>query len=272
LTKGGVGARNVPAPASSIPRRTIEMIGRRTIVGLSLLSVLAFCAFAAQGASAAWETATNTTAFTCVKGGGKKDFKNSGCSEPTTAGTGKFGHVEIPTGTSTDIESSSSESLVFTAELLGAKVTITCKKTVPDTEVTSFIENTSTGGTNMDLHGTTAVVFQECSQTGNGAKCTVPNITLKTKFHGAKEPTKANMAVEFEGDESENLFTIAFAGTCLIKEASLKGVLRGTVNGDLLEFKAEDEELTFFGNPATLTQKFTTKMTGGGNPISITTT
>jgi hypothetical protein len=249
------------------------MIGRRSIVGLALLSVFAFCAFAAQGASAAWETATNTTAFTCVEGG-TKEWNNSGCSgTPLRPGEGKFGHTEIAAGTSTDIETSSSEPSVLKSSLLGAEVTITCKKTVPDPEVTSFIENTSSGGSNMDLHGTLAVVFQECSQTGNGAKCTVPNITLKTKFHGAKEPGKANMAVEFEGDESENFFVIAFAGTCLIKEAPFKGVLRGTVNGDLLEFKAaaEDEALTFFGNAATFTGNFTTKMVGG-NPISITTT
>ena len=84
------------------------MIRRRSIVGLSLLSVLAFCAFAAQGASAAWETATNTTAWTCVENGGSKDFKDADCSEATTAGSGKFGHVAIPNASKTSIESSSS--------------------------------------------------------------------------------------------------------------------------------------------------------------------
>jgi hypothetical protein len=254
------------------------MIGRRSIVGLALLSVLAFSAFAAQGASAAWETANSTTAVTCVKGGGKLDFKNADCSERVTAGSGTFGHVAIENEVRTAIETSSSESSILTAELLGAKFTITCKKTVPDAEAVapneSFIENTSTGGTNMDLHGTSAVVLQECSQTGNGAKCTVPNITLKTLFHGVENPAgeKGPMAVQFEADGQTFLFNLKFAGTCLIKEAETKGVLRGTVEGAFLNFKAEDEELTFFGNPATLTGKFTTKMAGTtGNAISLTT-
>jgi hypothetical protein len=250
------------------------MIGRRTIVGLSLLSVLAFCAFAAQGASAAWETATNTTAWTCVKGGGFKDFKDADCTEATLQGSGEYGHVEIPAATPTEIESSSSEKSVLTGELLGAKVVITCTSTVPDTAVVSFIENTTTGLPNMDLHGTDAVVFKGCTVTGNGAKCNVKEgrITLKALFRGVKEPIAANMAVQFEADGQAFLVNVEFEGTCLVKEAKVEGIARGTAEGAFLNFKAEDEELTFFGNPATFTGKFTTKMDGtGGNAISITT-
>jgi hypothetical protein len=251
------------------------MIGRRSIVGLALLSVFAFCAFAAQGASAAWETATDTTAFTCVKGGGSLDFKDPDCTEPTTAGKGEYGHVKIG-NEKTLIESSSSASSVLTGELLGAKVVITCKKTVPDAAAVNpnepFIENTETKEpATMDLHGTSAVVFEECSVTGNGPKCTVPSITLKTLFKGVKEPVTGNMAVQFEKDGQEFFVNIKFTGTCLVPEAKVKGIARGTVNGAYLEFKAEDEELTFAENPATFTGKFTTKMVGG-NAISITTT
>ena len=80
--------------------KEIQMIGRRATVGLSLLCALAFCAFAAQSASAA--KAVNTTAFTCVEGA-TKDFSDAHCDTKVTAGTGQYGHVVIPQGTTTEV-------------------------------------------------------------------------------------------------------------------------------------------------------------------------
>jgi hypothetical protein len=86
------------------------MIGRRAVVGLSLLSALLFCAFAAQSASAALKTSTNTTGFTCVKGVTEKgDFKDEHCDE-TNVGKGAFKHELIPLNTTTEVEFSNEKS------------------------------------------------------------------------------------------------------------------------------------------------------------------
>ena len=68
---------------------------RRTIFGLCMLCALAFSAIAAQGASAAGQTA-----FTCVENAGEKDFTKAHCAPADFVGSGKgtFGHVAF-TGT-----------------------------------------------------------------------------------------------------------------------------------------------------------------------------
>jgi hypothetical protein len=77
------------------------MIGRRAVVGLTLFAALALWAFAAQSASAA--VAKNTTAVTCVKGGGKSDFKDAHCDEKVEAGKGEYGHVAVEPGKTTNV-------------------------------------------------------------------------------------------------------------------------------------------------------------------------
>jgi hypothetical protein len=109
------------------------MIGRRAAIGLSLLSALVVCAFIAQAASAA--KATNTTAFTCVKGGGAKDFADAHCDKNVGEGKGEYGHVAIPLGEKTEGETTNksvteetkkSEPAVLKSKVAGAKVTIEC--------------------------------------------------------------------------------------------------------------------------------------------------
>ncbi len=77
------------------------MIGRKTIAGLSLLLALLFSAFAVQSASAA--KAVNTTAVTCVKGGGASDFSDAHCDGKVGAGKGEYGHVAIEPGKTTSV-------------------------------------------------------------------------------------------------------------------------------------------------------------------------
>jgi hypothetical protein len=107
----------------------------RTVVGFVLLSALLVCAFTAQGASAA--VAKNTTAFTCVKGGGAGDFKDAHCNEKVTAGTGEYGHVEIKVGEETKVSFTNAGTAGATKEatpailkvtLFGVKVEIVCTK------------------------------------------------------------------------------------------------------------------------------------------------
>jgi hypothetical protein len=260
------------------------MIGRRTVVGLSLLSALLLCAFAAQGAHAAWEAATNTTAFTCAPGGGSLDFTDAHCDSQVTPGTGSFGHVALGTYVTTTIQASNTntknetkeaEPVVLEATVLLNKVTVTCKKAEPDGTL-PHIENKEPIGTHQ-VEGTIAVNFTECSQTGNGKSCQVfEPTTFVADVHGAEEPVTEGMALEFRPHLGLSAFAVLqFTGSCLIGETNVTGAIRATGSGATgggatLEFKPEDEELTAFGSKATLEAKLTTKMTGG-NPISLTT-
>jgi hypothetical protein len=109
------------------------MIGRRSVFGLALLSALALSAFATQSASAA--KATNTTAFTCVKGGGALDFADAHCGQNVGAKKGEYGHVAIPLGQKTEGETTNqnvtgstkeSEPATLKSKVAGVKITIQC--------------------------------------------------------------------------------------------------------------------------------------------------
>jgi len=271
------------------------MIGRKSIVGLSLLCALALCAFAASSASAAWQTATNTTAYTCGRVG-VGDFEDAHCDRRVTAGTGSYGHELIPVGETTEVEFSNTktknntteaEPTVLTGTAFGVALTITCKKTEPDTSLTSWLKNVGSGTTH-DVEGTIAVDFTEC--TVSLANCTVTEpITVAALVHGVEEPAKGAMALEFEPDPtvSTHFFVLKFSGTkCVFNGQSLNfdGSFKATGNTtepatgrytgatSVLEGGNEMSSLTFAGNAATLTGKFTTKMAGEtGNPISLTT-
>jgi hypothetical protein len=76
-----IGGKDESLLFSPIDLRSHQMIGRRAVVSLSLLSALLFSAFAAQSASAT--KATNTTTFTCVKGTpGTEQFEDAHCDKP----------------------------------------------------------------------------------------------------------------------------------------------------------------------------------------------
>jgi hypothetical protein len=256
------------------------MFKRKFVLGLALLSALAMCAIGAQGASAAWETAKHTTAFTCVKGGGSLDFAkgDSHCSgAQVTPGTGEYGHVTIAAGTKTTVETSNEttggarEPSILTGSLFGVALKITCNKTENGLNE-SYLENVLTG-TDHDVVGTMSIKFRECTVTGNGATCKVKEpIAMNMFVKSQEEPTTKNMALLFSSDPEGGAYaTFGFEGGCVIFSSETKGIFRATTEGATLNFKAEDEELTAFGNKATFTGKFTTKMSGGGNPISLTT-
>jgi hypothetical protein len=264
------------------------MIGRRSILSLSLLSVLALCAFGAQNAFA-WETASNLTVFECSATATTKDYSDAHCDNPA-APQSNFGHKSITAGTSTPIETSNAatknntteaEKAVLTGELLGASVKITANTVSPDPTTSSFVKNIATG----DFEGTSAVNFTGITLEGNGSSlgCHVEEpITLASLFHGVEQGAAGSreMALEFSPDPSTSttFVTIHFAGTgCLVTTATVKGKARGTGsgtggNGATLKFLPADEELTFGGNPATFSGTFTTKVTSTGSALATTTT
>lgn len=278
------------------------MIGRRAIAGLSLLSALLFCALAAQGASAAAHTSKNTTAVTCVKGGGKLDFKDAHCDETTIAGKGVYGHEPL-SGNPTTLEVTNEKTknattehtpAVLKGELLKAKLEITCTKVKSTTEVgskKSVIENGGTG-TEHIVTGTVIVDFEECKVL-LPEKCNVKEpIEVKSQFKGVDElnADKLGMGVEFVPDNEAGIFVeITLEGAeCGLKGTTfqVKGSIIGTgTPGDnakesgattiFKEKNAEDQKLTIGGKPAEFIGAFTSRMhtgTGTGEAIALTTT
>jgi hypothetical protein len=139
------------------------MIGRRTIVGLSLLCALVFCAFAASSAQAL----QGTTAFTCVpvtagtgdftdahcKNGAKGDFK---AEEVTAANTETVGTNEKTKGPTTEPTPVKLES-TFNGV---TKVVIECQKAT--TTGTSF-NNEVAAGEHMLVKGLVVFTYSECT-------------------------------------------------------------------------------------------------------------
>lgn len=224
------------------------MIGRRATVGLSLLCALMFCALAAQSATAQKVgiekvvKAVNTTAFTCVKGGGE-DFADAHCDEKVG---GKFGHAKIDPGSKTDIEVSNAETANKTTEaasatlkgvLAGVTVEVTCKTASPGKE-TSYIENVNHEAAKQHtVKGTISVAFSGC-EVKKPAKCVVKEpIETLAEFQGVEglklqtpgEPPVVHentMGVEFKGDPNEEA---AFAKLTLENKGAEKCALAGKV-------------------------------------------
>lgn len=271
------------------------MIGRRAVIGLSLLSALIFCAFAAQSASA--EKSVNTTAFTCVKSGGSTnlDFADEHCDEPVPAGTGKWEHKKIPLDETTGVEVSSEKVTNGTkddepAVLKGAigltKTEISCTEVI---DTGSTLHNVETEKKHT-LTGEAKVHYNKC-EVLKPAKCTVkaPIVTTATVVGVEKLGAEANtMGIEYKGiGEKENFATITFEGA----ECALKGQVfevRGSVvatsgpttassqtnkySGATVVFTPEKEmeKLKFGANTAEFTNIATLRM-DGGDPITATT-
>jgi hypothetical protein len=278
------------------------MIGRKAIIGLSLLSALLFCAFAVQSASAV-EKKASATAYTCVaKSGG--DFKDAHCDE-NSPGTGSFAHVEITKNTKTLVAATNekvtenttkSEPAVLKSEVPGGKVTITCT-TVKNNETESFIENTEPEPGVMRVSGTAKTEFTNCTIT-ELAKCVVaePIVSMATfeAVEGLTGPkAEANaMGMKFKGEGTEETFAeIEFKnkGTekCSLNEKKFK--VKGSViatSGPTTESKQDNkwsgatqvftpkfsmESLKLGENAAEFSTILTPSMASAGNPIAGTT-
>jgi hypothetical protein len=267
------------------------MTGRGTIIGLSLLSALLFSVLGVQSASAA--VSKNTTAFTCVKGGGNRDFQDAHCDVTVPAGTGEFGHVAIANGTETEIEVTNAKTKNSTTEstpatiktiIAGAEVHIDCN-TVSGT---GAIKNSEPAAGEHRVSGKLIAELTNCTVT-KPLNCTVSEPLV---FHAAFEGVdglngaEKNMGLEFKPTtENELLMSIQFTGVnCPLKNLTfpLRGtaISTGTVAPNAKEAGAtwkfgpekEMEKLTLGMNLAELLGTLTPTMKGGGNPISLTTT
>ncbi len=281
------------------------MIGRRAVIGLSLLSALLVCTFAAQSASALKPpTSANTTAFTCVKGAGK-DFKDAHCDEAVPQ-TGEFGHVAIANDTTTEIDLTNSAVTESTKKSEPALLTITIALSKGEIECTTIKSNTKNSLIHnvepaAKLHTFTGTIRKEFSSCNvkKIAKCVVAEpIVLTANIHGVEgmegpKGEKNAMGIEFVGHGAEEEFaTIEFknkgAEACSLngKSFPIRGSMIAT-NGPTTESKQDNKHsgstlvftpkfkmqtLTCGPNLAEFHAIFTPTMAGGGNPIAMTTT
>jgi hypothetical protein len=281
------------------------MIGRRAVVGLSLLSALLFCAFAAQSASAA--KSINTTFFTCAPDGTNKgDFKDAHCDE-TNKGAGAFKHELIALNTTTEIEVSNEkvtnnttedEPATLKGKVAGAKVDIECTKVTTSVDKNgkseSNIHNVETEVGGKKVHtatGTVAVHYSDCKVT-ELLKCTVKEpIPTRAVVTGAEElgAGKNEMGLEFTQDEGKPFAEITFEGAeCAVKGKTFNvtGSAIGTSgptttssqtnkeSGATVVFTAANgmQNLKLGPEAAEFTNIATTTMFGaGGNGIAATT-
>jgi hypothetical protein len=264
------------------------MIGRRSTIGIALLCAFAFTAFAAQSAMAQVGTAsTNTTAFTCVKGG-EGDFADAHCDKKTG---GEFGHAAITKDTTTEVDVSLEGTAKLNGTLAGVNTEVTCTK-VASAAGKSFLHNVETSGKHT-VTGTVQVNFTVCTVV-KPTKCVIaePIVTTANAVGVEGLNGKKEMGVEFVGEGAEKTFAeIKFANkgaeVCSLLNGGKAFLVKGSViatGANIAESKGsssgatakfedanEMETLEIGAKKASFAGTFTTSMSGGGSPISLTT-
>ncbi len=282
------------------------MIGRRAVIGLSLLCALLVCAFAAQSASALVVTkSSNTTGFTCVKVEDKTgDFEDAHCDKTHLSSAGDYEHKLIPLNTTFKGEATNEkvtnstkdkEPAILKGTIGLAKIEIECQK-VKNNVATSLGHNVEPEVGKHTVEGTGETEFSECN-VKLLAKCIVKEpIVVKATAHGVEGMVgpkgEANaMGGELVGaGEEETFASIEFKNkggeVCSLngKVFPVKGRVVGT-NGPTTESAQNGKET---GATVVYTPKFKmqtlklgpnvaelsliTTVKSGGNPISLTTT
>lgn len=264
------------------------MIGRKAVVGLALLSALLVCAFVAQSASAA--AAVNTTAVTCVKGGGDKDFKDAHCDENVGKDKGEFGHVAIAVGTKTTVSVTNAGTANATKEaaptilkgtVFGVKNEITCKTVSGEGELT----NEEPSAKVHKFTGTVTAKFTSCTVNKPAIGCKVKEpISVTSKVEGVEGlgPEKNTMGQEFKPAAGETFSELTLEGCFIAGTYKTTGTAIGTGTGspsakfsgatNVFTNAMTKETLKLAGNPAEISSSTTVTMSGGGNPIALTTT
>ncbi|MGB7684356.1 MAG: hypothetical protein WBL45_01070 [Solirubrobacterales bacterium] len=280
------------------------MIGRRAVIGPSLLSALLVCAFAAQSAPAIVTThSLNTTMVTCQKIGAGNEFGDAHCDNKVS---GEYAHVAVEKGKTTKISATNAnltggtkdtEPAIFKFTIGLAKATIECLK-VESNAATSSLTNTEPAAGQHTFSGTVEIAISECN-VKELKKCIVAepigwdaNVTGVEGMEGPKGEKNA-MGIQFVGAGAEESFgTIEFtnkgAEACSLngKSFPVKGKMVATGGpttesaqenkgpGATLVFtpKLKMQTLLFFGpNAATFETIITPTNSTSKTPISMTT-
>jgi hypothetical protein len=275
------------------------MIGRKTVVGLSLLCALMFSAMAVQSAVAAPTKSVRLTAFTCKKEKTKEfTFNDEHCTSDNKEKKGEFEHREIAKDVTTAIDAkrkAGSPEPKLVGELFGVKAEVSCEKA----ESTGNIHNVESGGAEKKhtVTGELTTTFSGNCRVTNQPNCTVQEkITAETLYEGVEGEVakggKNEMGVQQRPKEGETFTTLKFGSKegklCLLPaEAKVTGTAIATgvegggkepvYSGAINVFtKAMTEEtLKFGGNPASFTLESTVTMKPEpekeANPITLTT-
>jgi len=255
------------------------MTRRRATAGLSLLSALVLCAFAAPPASAA-----GTTAVTCVETKAKEgDFTDAHCGTQVKVGEGLFAHAPIESNKETQISLSNEKTLsattaaqplVFGGTLFGVKIKFSCSVV----SGTGALVNEEPKEKVMQAAGDAVIEATNCVMS-EPAKCSVKepfvwDTHFKTYENGLEmglEFTPKNGKVfgfwEMQGSEC------ALKGKSTAIEGSFKGTLGGTTEGKGATIgltEASTANLKWGEKSYTLTGSMTPRMKEG-NPIAFTT-
>jgi pectate lyase len=264
------------------------MIGRRAIVGVSLLSALLFCAFAAQSASAA--AAKNTTVVTCKPGNPVGwGFTDAHCTKPTTGPAVQFYHlVDLPpivvtvTNAKTANETTEAAPTILKGTVFGVKNEITCKTVAGEGSLT----NSEPVSKEHRLTGTVTVKFTSCTvnkPSGFGCKVKEP-ITVKSNVEGVEGlgAGKNEMGLEFKPTEGEVFNEITIEGCFIAGTFKTTGTAIGTGSPaptekfsgttNIFTNAMTKETLKLAGNPAELSSSATVQGASGTDPVALETT
>lgn len=265
------------------------MIGRKAVTGLALLSALLVCAFAAQSASAA--AAVNTTAVTCVKVIEPKtgDFDDAHCDVLNKDKKGEYKHDPIAVGTKTTVSVTNAGTANATKEaaptilkgtVFGVKNEITCKTVSGEGELT----NEEPSAKVHKFTGTVTAKFTSCTVNKPAIGCKVKEpISVTSKVEGVEGlgPEKNTMGQEFKPAAGETFSELTLEGCFIAGTYKTTGTAIGTgtpspsakFSGATNVFTNEmtKETLKLAGNPAEISSSTTVTMSGGGNPIALTT-
>jgi hypothetical protein len=251
------------------------MIGRKAVIGLSLLCALAFTAFAAPSAQA------GTTMFTCVKGGGAQEFTEAHCAKNGHDDKNKYGHVGfagttkwVSTNKKTANTTVDHTTAILKGTLAGATAEISCTKVDGHGSLT----NEEVGG-KMRVQGTAVGTYSECTVTKPTKGCTVKQpIIFESNVSTVEEG--ATMGLRFTGSKAGEIFTEIFyenkgAEKCSLlnggKPFPTSGSMVATDKGATLEFTAAHSKLLWGGKTVTYTA-VDTVTSEAGTPLSMTTT
>ena len=251
------------------------MIRDRYTCGLALLGALLLCAFAAQGASAAFEPSTNTTAFTCVYEGPERgDFEDEHCDHNVGPEAGDYGHELIPLNQTTEGETTATSTAVLHATPAGLNITITATTG----HGTGWLENIEPSAGVHRVIGSGRSEYTGLKAEGSIKKCKVAEpIEVEADFESVEDPESGTMGGRFSEVEGAGAFTTitlegcALAGTYpIVGNAVATGAGEGKGSGATSVLEAADEELTFFGGPAQFLVT-TTPISSSGIPGALTT-
>jgi hypothetical protein len=251
------------------------MIGRKTVIGLSMLCALVVCAIAAQAASA------STTAYTCANVGGTSGgFKAAHC-KPSDAGAGAFAHVAIKAGevtaiTGSDLSTAGTHTgAILKSTVAGSAIELAAK----EVSGSGSMSNSESGG-EMVASGTGKIKYSGVTENLLGCKVTgkpggagiveTKELAASTAGVGAGlkfSPKEGTLFAEFELTECIiGPITIKVFGTVL---GTPDGATTNTVHNTVTAAKTlrlqNATSGPFAGIEGTLTIKG-----ANGNPLSVT--